>query len=61
MASATLKHQTLRPSPRRWSDPLRTVELRGPTDDKFDACTHECNWHFNRPRIIRRANRKLVY
>ena len=41
---------------RRLSDPLRIVELRGPTDDKLDACTHECNWHSNRPRIIRRAN-----
>ena len=46
-------------SPLRLSDLSRVVELEGPTDDKFDACAHEWNWHSNRPRIIRCANRKL--
>ena len=32
----------------------------GPTDDKFDACAHEWNWHSNRLRITHHAIRKLA-
>ena len=31
--------------------PVCVLELGGRTDDKFDACAHEWNWHTNRPRI----------
>ena len=37
---------------------IRVVELGGPTNDKYDACAHEWNWHHG-TRIIPRANRKL--
>ena len=47
-------------SPWQLSGPLHVVELGGLTDDKFDACAHESNWHSNRPRIIRRANQMLA-
>ena len=37
-------------SPRRLSGPLRVVELRGPTHDKFDACAHE--WLIGIPTVL---------
>ena len=35
---------------------LPVVKVGSPTDDKFDACAHEWKRHYNRPRIVRRAN-----
>ena len=40
--------------------PLRAIELRRLTDDKFDACAHEWNWCSNPPLTILRANLKLA-
>ena len=46
------KNEKMGPSgPPLLSDPLCVAELGGPTDDKFDTCAHEWNWHINRPRI----------
>ena len=55
----TSKTSNIGSSPQWLSGPL-CVELGGPTDDKFDACAHEWNWHPNHLRIICRANRKLT-
>ena len=46
-------------SPQRLSCPLRVVESGLSTDDKVDACAHDSKRQFNRPRFVRRANRKL--
>ena len=46
-------------SPQRLSGHLRVVESGWPTDDKVDACAHDSKCQFNRPRFVRRANRKL--
>ena len=46
-------------SPQRLSSPSRVIESGWPTDDKVDACAHDSKCQFNRPRFIRRANRKL--
>ena len=41
-------------SPRRLSGPFRVVALGGPTEDKFDACAHECNCYLTVAEPIRR-------
>ena len=47
-------------SSQRLSGPFQVAEVGGQMYDKFDACTHEWNWHINCPRIISQANWKLT-
>ena len=54
------KTSNIASSPQWLSGPLHVVKLGGPMDDKFITCTHEQNWHFNRPKIIRHAHQKLA-
>ena len=60
MTSGTVKTSDVASSPQRLLGSLRVVDLRRPTDDKYDAWAHEWNWHSTRPRIIRCENRSLL-